>query len=76
MEILKIEPLPSPDQAYNMVKREDIRISVLRASEDRTQGDGIGAGLFTARDRGRPNSNAPRGGGRGNGWSQMRYDDR
>ncbi|XP_041994208.1 uncharacterized protein LOC121744687 [Salvia splendens] len=65
-EVLKMEPLPSAEQAYNIAKREDARSEILRPTDGKPPGDGIGAGLFTAR---RPNhSTAPRrGGSSGNG---------
>lgn len=58
------------------MKREDIRAGIL-TSEVKSPGDGIGAGLFTARDRGRPShSSALRGGGGNGGWNQRRPEDR
>lgn len=72
-----MEPLPSTEHAYNIVKREDVRAGILQTSDGKAPGDGIGAELFTAKDRGRPNSsNTSRGGGGNGGWNQGRSDER
>lgn len=75
-EIVKMEPLPSVDQAYNLVKREETRNQVLHPEAGITA-DGIGAGLAVRGRQNQPNSGdgGSRGGGNGSGGSWNRRSD-
>ena len=63
-EILKMDPLPSVDYAYNLVQQEETRLQVLQTGNNNggVAADGIGAGLAV---RGWQNqASGSRGGGR------------
>lgn len=71
-EIVKMEPLPSVDQAYNLVQREETRSQVLQPgnTNNGVAADGVGAGLAVRGRQSQANNWAPsgsRGGGRGGG---------
>ncbi|XP_047956198.1 uncharacterized protein LOC125201943 [Salvia hispanica] len=77
-EIVKMEPLPSVDQAYNLVRQEETRSQVLQPGTGTTT-DGIGAG-FAVRGRSMP-SHGSHGGSRGGsnlgggGWNRRNDDE-
>ena len=74
-EILKLNPLPSVDFAYNLVQQEETRLQVLQPAN--TSGavttEGIGAGLAV---RGWQNhAGGSRGGGRAGNYRNRRSDE-
>ena len=77
-EILRVEPLPSVENAYAMLRREDTRSAVLQAGDSSTQG--IGAGLAVTHPWQNPaahrNSSQRSGGGNGGNWSKRPDEDK
>ncbi|XP_042029227.1 uncharacterized protein LOC121776151 [Salvia splendens] len=69
-EIVKMEPLSSVDQAYNLVQREETRSQVLQPnnSNNGVTSDGVGSGLAVRGRQNQPTGWVPNG-GRGGGGS-------
>ena len=74
-EILKMDPFPSVDYAYNLVQQEETRLQVLQGANNNggVAADGIGAGLAV---RGWQNqASSSRGGGRGGSGRNRRSEE-
>ncbi|XP_042012321.1 uncharacterized protein LOC121760762 [Salvia splendens] len=73
-EILRTEPLPSAEAAYAILRREDVRSSVLQTEDSGTQG--IGAGLAVTNQWQHRSHPQRSGGGIGGGWNKRTEEDK